>query len=200
MSFGMSMAMKEAYKVVEAIDEQLNGYDFYYTALINHEDGSFLIVKNALVFQWNDYWLVFAEHAPPQAYHKEDASVCQLKEIEIDTVGNNTLPYVRQLIIDDLPVRVYAFATKPEIGKFFWIKEPEHKHRGRTIKVMSADAFMVRGTGNYPKQPMWGPGEKEAWLAKETAKKADPEWELYQRLIKKFKEKDDDELPLQQGE
>lgn len=197
MTLGISAGLKEAYKIVEEIDKQLNGYDFYYTALINHGDGSFHVMKNALVFQWQDYWLVFAEHAVPQAYHKEDASVIQLKEIEIDTVGNNTLPHVRQLIIDDLPVAVHAFATKPEVGKFYWIKDPDHKHHGRTIQITSADSFLVKSTENYPRQPMWGPGEKEAFQAKEAAKKADPEWEIYQRLVKKFEEDDDDKNEVQ---
>jgi hypothetical protein len=180
----LSVGINEARKFAENIDKNLSGYDLCYTALINHEDGSFHVVKNAIVFQWNDYYLVFAEHANYEVYHKEDASVLQLNEIEIDKV-NNTLPYVRNLLIDDLEIFLaHQFARKPEKDQILWIKDLDHKFKGRTIKIVSADDLMVNATENFPRQNLWSPEEKEAW----EKIKSDPDWIEYQRLTKKFED------------
>ena len=141
----LSVGINEARKVAENIDKNLNGYDLCYTALINHEDGSFHVVKNAIVFQWNDYYLVFAEHAKSEVYHKEDASVFQLNETKIDKITDG-LPYVRNLLIDDLETFLaYQFARKPEKEQILWIKDLDHKFHGRTIKIVSADEYEKTG-------------------------------------------------------
>ena len=178
----LSVGINEARKVAENIDKNLNGYDLCYTALINHEDGSFHVVKNAIVFQWNDYYLVFAEHAKSEVYHKEDASVFQLNETKIDKITDG-LPYVRNLLIDDLETFLaYQFARKPEKEQILWIKDLDHKFHGRTIKIVSADDLTVNATENFLRQNLWSPKEKEAWKKI----KSDPDWAEYQRLIEKF--------------
>lgn len=178
----LSVGINEARKIAENIDKKLSGYDLCYTALINHGDGSFHVVKNAIVFQWNDYYLVFAEHADYTVYHKEDASVFQLNEIEIDKVDNG-LPYTRDLLLDDLQIFLaHQFARKPEPEQILWIEDLDHKFKGRTIKIFSTSDLTVTATENFPRQNLWSPEEKEAW----EKIKSDPDWIEYQRLIEKF--------------
>ena len=184
----MSSNAKRALEVAQQLNKYMTCYDFPYFVIVYHDDGTFHIMRSALAYEWDEYYLVFAEHAQPQVFHKEESTVFQLKEVDKDVTNSESLPHVRDLVIDNLPVRKHAFALKPEAGQHFWIMEKEHKHRGRTVQITQADAFVVRATENFPRESMWGPGEKEAWLAKQAAKKADPEWQDYERLKKKFEE------------
>ena len=182
--------VKKAYEVAEQLDKQLTGYDLIYTAMIHHDDGSFHVVTNALVYKWEQYYLVFAEHARPDVYHEEDGSVFQLADMNIEEIKEPKLPFVRELIIDDLPAKNHAFARIPKEDAYFWIIEPELKYHGKTIKIISADDSTVKATENFTVQDlvpwMWTKTEKEAWDAKELAKKSDPDWIEYLRLAKKF--------------
>jgi len=184
----MSKEMQEAQEVANQLDERLTSYDLIYTAIVYHDDGSFHVLRNAIVYKWHDYFMIFGEHHQPQVLHKDDGSVLQLLETASDEIKGSQLPFPRQLLIDDLPFTEYSFARKPKVDDIFWIIDPTHKHRGRTIKITSADAFTVRATEDFPRHNLWEPGEKEAWEAKQAANKADPEWETYQRLVKKFEE------------
>jgi len=82
----MSVEMKKVWEVAKKVDDLLRADDerFSRSAEVIHEDGSVMILENAFVEEYKDWYIVFSEHFGFHVFHKEDVyRVSQHERIEI---------------------------------------------------------------------------------------------------------------------
>ncbi len=79
---------KEAKEKLEELNSKYTAYDFKWEESVSviDDDNSHFFFRHAFVKKWHEWYFVFSEHNPPQAYHEDECKVLYLKNLEIPEI------------------------------------------------------------------------------------------------------------------
>lgn len=124
--------LKRAYEVADFYDQHMTLSDLKYHVFIDHDGGHFHRLTDALVLQFQNYYLVFQEHSRPEVHHAAECVVVQygFEDAEpaiilIADVDGERMPFERAATLNGDDFGVVKMVREPDEGDFCYVFWPD---------------------------------------------------------------------------